>query len=277
MNDLRLRQLPVSARILLTAFLLIVGAGYGLGIANIYYSHRSADGDERLSLDDLKAVYSGLQVEVTEDRPLPSRMLEMIDGKMREFLDDASEYEALRNWLTAGSKPEAFTVPAPPAGKSPQEIISDNCIRCHNPEGEKGEEEARKSPFAADLFGPADLEMVSRHTVAEIDEKTGVVTTGPQSIERLVLIGHVHMLSIPVFTLITSLLTLFTGFRPWVRGILVAGPMTILLLDFAGWWLSRQWTWAIWAIAVSGVVYGVLFGAQILLTLLSMWFGRRAR
>lgn len=279
MNEWHLRQLPVSIRLVLSCFLLITGAGYLLGVANIYYSHHAADADPKLTLNDVRAVYSGLKMQVKAGQAVPSRMLEMVDTKMREFLKTEADYAGLRAWLVSGSNPETFKVVAAGAEKSPQDIISDSCIRCHIPDGEKGQEKAHKAPFAADLFGPADYQMVSKYTGAPVDQKTAAThstTVGPQSIEHLVLVGHVHMLTIPVFVLVTSLMVLFTGLRGGLRDLLIAVPMISLVFDFAAWWLARKWAWMVFLVVGSGPVFGLFFAAQILVVTLSMWFGRTA-
>lgn len=276
MLQMRLRSWPVSVRILLSLFLAIVGGGYLLAVANIYLSHHASDGRPGLTTDDLKAVYSGLEVERSADQALPSRMQEMIDTKMREFLKTDAEYDGLRAWLVSGARQEGFQQAAPPADRSPHDILSENCLRCHNPDGEKGEDKAHRSPFGPDIF-TVDYAMVARYSTAQVEPGSTRVKIGPQSLERLVLIGHVHMLSIPVFALITSLLTAMTGLRPAIRGPLVCGPMLILAVDFAGWWLARKWGWTIWLIAGSGGLFGFLFGLQILAVFGSLWFGRRDR
>ena len=70
----------------------------------------------------------------TEETAVPSRMLEMIDGDMREHLKTEEEYETLRRWLADGGPADAFAKPAMPADESPMEIIANRCLRCHNPE-----------------------------------------------------------------------------------------------------------------------------------------------
>lgn len=276
MADWRLRQLPVSARFALSCFLAMIGAGYILALANIYYSHRAADGDaSALTLNDVRAVYSGLTVEVKGGQPVPSRMLEMVDTQMRDFLKTEADYQTLRNWLASGAKQETFTTVAAGSENSPESILTASCVRCHTPDGERGEEEAHRSPFAADIFSSADFAMVSKYTATTVDETTGTAKLPPQSIERLVLVGHIHMLTIPVFTLITSLLAAFTGLRPGMKGVLVATPMLVLVIDFAGWFLARSLPGAIWLIVGSGPVFGVFFALQILAAFFSMWWGRR--
>ena len=83
-----LPTLPAGARIMLTAFLAIIGSGYLVAVWNIHHSHRMADGVGGLSLDDVRAVYSGMSV--SSDAPAPSRMLTMIETTMREYVQDDS-------------------------------------------------------------------------------------------------------------------------------------------------------------------------------------------
>ncbi|MEP0843330.1 MAG: hypothetical protein HRF43_11560 [Phycisphaerae bacterium] len=276
MQQWHLRQLPASARLMLTGFLAITGTGYLVAVANIYYSHRAADGNpESLSLDDVRAVYAGLTVEVKAGQAPPSRMLEMARTKMREFFKSDAEFEALEGWLIAGARQETFQTPLPGVDKSPHDILSDSCIRCHAPDGEKAQEKAHKSPFAADILSPVDYQLISKFTRSAVTETAGQARVPPQSTQRLVLVSHVHMLSIPVFTLMTSLLCALTRLPALLRGPLVAVPMLALVVDFAGWWLARQWAPAVWLIVGAGPVFGVFFGAQVVVAFLAMWFGRR--
>ncbi len=258
---------------MLTLFLLIVGTGHLFGLANIYVHHRAADGDEQFTADDLKAVYTGVEKVQSPDKPPPPRMLEMIQTSMRKYLPTDAEYQALAAWLNAGAPSDAFDTVAPPAEKSVQTILSDRCLRCHNMEGEE-HEKARKAPFGPDLF-TVDLPMV--HKFARVDPAHLQVkrTIGPQSTSRLILISHVHMMSIPVFTLITSLLMAMTRIRPVIRGPLVCLPMLALVMDFSGWWLARWAPVTVWMIAAAGPVYSLAFAGQILSVFGSLWFGRR--
>ena len=85
-----LATLPGGAKIMLTIFLAIIGSGYLVAVANIFYSHQMADGKEGVTLDDLRAVYSGMEVPA-EAEEIPSRMLTMIRGEMRQYIwSDAS-------------------------------------------------------------------------------------------------------------------------------------------------------------------------------------------
>ncbi len=90
-----LQAWPVSARILLTLFLALIGTGYLAALLNLYHQHSLADGREGLTFDDLRAVFHGIEVP-TEERPgaqpvvAESRMYEMVKtgGKMRKNLNN---------------------------------------------------------------------------------------------------------------------------------------------------------------------------------------------
>jgi hypothetical protein len=217
-------------------------------------------------------VYSGITV-AQADKPAPPRMLEMVDTSMRKYLQTDEEYQALRAWLVQGAPPDAFEKAMPPAGTSPHDILSDRCVRCHNPEGEQAHAEARQSPFGPDLF-TVEFARVEPFTQAPTTQPAAR-RVGPQSAQRLILVSHVHMLSIPVFTLITSLLMMLTHVRPGIRGPLVCIPMLTLVVDFTGWWVARSWPATIWLIAGSGPLYSVTYAAQLFTVFASMWFGRR--
>lgn len=270
-----LRDWPVSLRIVMTAFLAMIGTGYLFALGQIYEVHRGADGREGLSFNDLKAVYAGVTVEVDEQTQLPSRMLEMIRGEMREFLPTEAAFASLEAWLLDGAPEEGFTMAYPPADLAPQEIIQDYCLRCHVPDGETGQEKAHRSPFAEDLFDEASYELVSEYTAGETVVKSGEARLGPVSRKHLILITHAHMLSIPMFTLITSVLVLGTRLPGALKGVVTATPMVALVFDFAGWWLARVWPVSVWLIALSGPVYGLFLAVQILAAFGAMWFGRR--
>lgn len=276
MTPWHLRNLSISVRIMLTAFLAMMGVGYLFGVANIYHRHKGAGGDaSRLTFDDLKAVYSGLTVEIDEETTLPSRMLEMARGEMREFFNTEAEFQTLEKWLLDGAARETFAAPAPPADMSPRRILQDRCVRCHMPDGEPGEERAHRSPFAEDLFSDVSYELVSEYTAAQVEVEEGTAWIRPQSVPHLILISHIHMLSIPVFTLITSLLMTGTALGRTSRGLLIAVPMLALVVDFAGWWVARVAPPTVWLIALSGPVYAVFFAGQIFAVFGAMWFGRR--
>ena len=90
---------------------------------------------------------------------------------------------------------------------------------------------------------------------------------------RLFLLTHIHMLSIPVFTLLVSLAFLLSSLPPRWRGLLAPLPMLALVADFAGWWLARETEAFIYVIAAAGAVFGASLGFQLVTVLISLWCG----
>ena len=53
----RLVDLPLPAKVTLTAFLALIGSGYLVSALNIFEHHHEADLEPGLTLDDLRRVY----------------------------------------------------------------------------------------------------------------------------------------------------------------------------------------------------------------------------
>ncbi len=306
--DWKLALLPTAARVLLTAFLALIGFGYLAALGNLYHQHRLADGKPDLSFDDMRVVFHGMVLGdpgAPRDRTAApmSRMLEMVEpgGPMRKHLIEGGEpaVNALTAWLRGGAKQAQFGAAGlvQPDDPSPMTVIDLQCLTCHNADsGEKDD-----APYGPDMF-TVDYEMVYRyaapgtatgdleshereasasgHDHAATDDvetenapATGSRPTGPMAISRLFLITHVHMLSIPVFTLIVSGLFLMTGWPPPWKGVVAVVPMLTLLFDFAAWWLARSFEPLLYVMAAAGGIYGIVLAVQLFSVLASMWFG----
>ena len=111
---------------------------------------------------------------------------------------------------------------------------------------------------------------------AEATEGASTKTMGPITIPHLLLITHIHMLAIPVFTLMVSGLYFLTGSSSALRRALVPIPMICLVVDFSSWWLSRTAEPLIYAIAAAGAIYGLTLAIQLLLVVVSLWSGDRS-
>ncbi|HOW17485.1 MAG TPA: hypothetical protein PLC79_00495 [Phycisphaerae bacterium] len=287
MNDetgtrpIRLANLPPAAKVMLTLFLLLVGAGYLVAMANIYEQHHDADLDPRLSLDDIRRVYHGMSRTVTEDTRLstPSPLLRMVSpgGKMRPHLEEGGEpaIRALVSWLKDGANEATFTRAAVYHAGDPsaQDVLSRHCVRCHNLQGDKSD-----AAFAQTASSPPQYAMVAGFATpvpGATAQNAQTLYLAPASLRDLVLTTHLHILTIPVFTLIVGTLFLLTGLPSRVKLILGPLPMLAVCCDIGSWWLARPFEPFIYVIATAGAVFGASFGAQILCVAGSLWFGRR--
>jgi len=287
MNDqtdprpIRLANLPLAAKVMLTLFLLLVGAGYLVAMANIYEQHHDADLDPRLSLDDIRRVYHGMNRTVTGETRLstPSPLLRMVSpgGKMRPHLEEGGEpaIRALVSWLQDGANEATFTQAALYHAGDPaaQDVLLRHCIRCHNLQGDKSD-----VPFAQSPSSRPQYAMVARFATPVPDttaQNAQTLYLAPTSLRDLVLTTHLHILTIPVFTLIVGTLFLLTGLPSKVKLVLGPLPMLAVCCDIGSWWLARPFEPFIYVIAAAGAVFGASFGAQVLCVAGSLWFGRR--
>ncbi|HKQ48012.1 MAG TPA: hypothetical protein VJZ71_08090 [Phycisphaerae bacterium] len=263
----RLAELPVAVRLMLTAFLAMVGFGYLAAVANIYYRHQAADGRAGLSLGDIRAVYSGLSTADGAPTPAVSRMLTMLRGEMRQYVSSESDFSILETWLTEGASEKGLDEGE--GRKTPRRVILRDCLRCHAKS--TGTDISRIAPFGPDEF-TVDYAMIAPLAAMEKSADGKAASSPPQyTMPRLVLVSHMHMLAIPMFTLVVGLLFMMTRL-PWgLRSGLAPLPMLALVFDFAGWGLARWSGGFIYFIAAGGAVFGVTFGIQILVTAWDMW------
>ncbi len=279
-SQLRLCDFSVPAKLTVTAFLLLVGSGYLVAVYKIYLWHNAADGVPGLTVDDLRAVYHGLEKQqvTSQTKVTPSKMLREVSegGKMRKHLVEGGDAatRALIGWLEEGAKADTFTKAdlILPGDPSARQVIANQCVECHHSGGDAGE-----VPYARDAGSEPRFELVAKVATPRemVDQASGTVRIEPMSSRELVHVTHAHVLAIPLFTLIVAGLFLMTGLRPAIK-MLAPLPMLACCVDFACWWLARPFEPAVYGILASGAVFGAVLGLQILCILASMWFGRKA-
>lgn len=263
----RLHAWPTGFRVMLSAFVFMIGVGYLFALANIYHQHQMADGRAGLSLDDLRASYSGLTVKRSKETVIPSRMLTMLRTSMREYVEDGADFEVLESWLKAGGSEAGMSEGE--ARRTPERMLILNCMRCHAQSANT--DISRKAPFGPDDF-TVDYEMIRPLVATETNLENDEVFVPPQlTVPRLVLVTHAHMLAIPMFTLVVGALFACARFPRRARGWLTPLPMIVLIFDFAGWWLARGIPASIYVIAGAGAVFGAVFGLQIVVVLIDLW------
>lgn len=266
MPEIVLCRLPTSLRITLTAFLAMLGVGYLFAIANIFVSHSGADGKPGLSLDDLRAAYSGVSIARDAGAVVPSKMLQMIEGSMRQYLSDDEDYAALLGWLAAGAGEAGLDEKRD--GRIPRRVITLNCLRCHA--ADSGKRIGTIAPFGPDQL-TVEYAMISKFTAAVPQTSQATVHVGPQDAPHLILVTHAHMLAIPIFTLIVAGLFWQTRLPAAMRSIVTPIPMLVLVVDFASWWLARVAPGFIYFIAAAGGIYGLAFGVQLVSIVIDLW------
>jgi hypothetical protein len=264
----RLSGLSLAAKLTLTLFLILVCAGYAVALIKIYWWHELADNEPGLTINDIRAVYHGIESTQIDD----SEMLKEVSpgGQMRIFLEAGGESaeRALIGWLEAGAQEATFTTAGLTGAGDPSAsaVIQQQCVKCHNQtEGDNTELPFAAAPAAAPQY---DL-------VAAVAVPPGEPGIQPESKRELLQVTHAHILSIPVFTIIIAILFLLTNVSDKIKLVLAPLPMLATCIDFACWWLARPFEVFIYGIAFSGALFGTALGLQLLCILLSLWFGKK--
>ncbi len=265
-------RLPIAVKVMLTALLVILGFGYLIAVANIYHSHKLADGREGMSLDDVRAVYGGIKRPRKSGEEVPSKMLSMLRGEMRQYVGSDSDFKLLEEWLAAGGT-EVGLDEGEDTSNTPRRAILRNCLECHA--ADAGTEVSSYAAFGPDAF---TVEYKQLEPFLPIGgENAAMIEAPPQyTLPRLILISHMHMLSIPLFTLVVGLTFMMTRWPRLMRHWLAPIPMLALLPDFGGWWLARLVPDLAILIPIGGAVFGVVFGIQIITVLIDVWRPVRA-
>jgi hypothetical protein len=114
----RFSNISISERILNTCFLLAIGIGYLVALANIYYTHQGRDGKPGLSVKDVMINYHG--------SPDQTRLGIAIKGVMEGNLKYKSDKEVILKWIQSGAlEPEYIDHIAP--------VLNRDCVTCHSP------------------------------------------------------------------------------------------------------------------------------------------------
>lgn len=108
-----LSRLALPARVLVTLFVLTVGAGYLSALVLLHDAHPSRE--------EVVAAFHG--------SPGRTRLVSMAEGDMRQHLASDEQLDAIKSWVARGARREEF---------APVEaILGARCVRCHSEDGEK--------------------------------------------------------------------------------------------------------------------------------------------
>lgn len=230
----RFRDISISERILNTCFLLTIGIGYLVALANIYYSHQGLDGKPGLSLDDVMIHYHG--------SPDQTRLGVAITGIMASNLKYQSDQGVILSWIKNGAtEPEYNDRVAP--------IINRDCTTCHSP---------AINPSLPDLTDYAGIVKVAK--------------PGGAPVSFLIRVSHIHLFGIAFILFFIGKIFLLCEFNCVFKRIVVGIPFAAMLVDILSWYITRSIPACVYVIVISGALMGLSMGMQILVSIYQMWF-----
>jgi hypothetical protein len=296
-----LRDLPLPARLVLSAFLISVGIGYCSAMVQLHFQQSSRNGGHLPTKENVIETFHG-------KKDLTSQLVKLISGPETGnpdkgdnmtpafFKSDGGEFKraitkekrpesevhaeregeraAVLAWIKDGVKKEYYTADAFPL---PADLKDKPLTEKYSAGGKAKihsiltDRCARCHDAQNGMGNAANFPLDTYEAVA----KYAKVSRGFMSIEKLTQSTHAHLLSFAVLFCLTGLIFAFTSYPALIRG--VVGPLVLVaqVADVSCWWLARiegpvGEQFAV-AILVTGGVVGVGLAVQIVGGLFNMY------
>jgi hypothetical protein len=230
----RFSNISISERILNTCFLLAIGIGYLVALANIYYTHQGRDGKPGLSVKDVMINYHG--------SPDQTRLGTAIKGVMEGNLKYKSDKDVILKWIQSGAlEPEYIDHIAP--------VLNRDCVTCHSP-----------------AVNPSLPDLTNYTGVAQVASAGGV------SLPCLIRISHIHLFGIAFILFFVGKIFILCEMNAIVKRAVVIIPFAAMLIDILSWFITKSIPSFAYVVVASGGLMGVSMGLQIVLSVSQMWF-----
>ncbi len=247
-----LRGLPLSARLGLSALLLVLCGGFLASGAHLIAQHENRDERGGVSMTDLEGAYHG--VENT------SPLLTAIRGGHPEQLV-AAERNVLLHWLEGKRVSEDYDS-LELGADAPAEILARRCVECHSKAGLDGAHADAR--FALSTWSDVS-KLAFTKRIEALPTRVLVAST------------HAHALALAPLSVLLALLVFATRFGARFGGSLCLAAGAALLCDLGSWWLARSFGNFTLVIAASGSVYALATGVSLVLVFVDLWAQKRAR
>jgi hypothetical protein len=309
-TGLALRDLPLASRLVLTAFLLAVGIGYGSALVQLHFQHASpgkllpdaqdaADAYhgrggmsqlERLLVADEGKSFNGSgsmrQAFTTRsagwrsaiNRRAKEKQVSLAKAEAELRSERDGERLALLDWVRTGADQETFEgnnhVLSASLGNRPMsEEFIDRSADGTTRVQIAAIVEARCARCHNEGSG-GQASQLPLESWEHIHEYCEVETAGSgMSLPKLAQTTHVHLFGFAILYGLTGLIVSFTSYPGWVRAILAPLPLLAQIVDIGCWWLARSDPGFASVILVTGSVVAVSLFGQIVLSQLNM-FGK---
>jgi len=228
-----LNRLPLSFRLGLTAFLVVAGLGYLLGLANIWVSYAPVDGKPGLSVADIRLSFYG--------DPSGSKLEKAVTGGMRQYLSSDADKDAVVGWIKAGGKESSFD--------SIQPIISTSCASCHSAE-----------------VATAGIVLASYKDISPL-----LASDSGKSVSRLIGLSHTHVNALLSLMFCLSVVFSFTRYSNKIKGVVMVFAFASFVIDVGSWWVAKAVAAAAPLVIVGGMCLGLAYAVLVFLPLHEIW------
>lgn len=234
MSYRRFSDCSVSEKLLDTMFICIIGMGYFFAMVLIYGTISPLDGKPGLSAADIRIKYYGSRSG--------TRLENALNGIMKEY-HSKEEHDIIVRWIYAGADRAGFEQKVAP-------IMQKTCGKCHRPDTGMPE------------FSSYEKVM----TYVTIDTGEALLT--------LVRVSHIHLFGLAMLFFILGKIFLLNELPIWLKRVMVIIPFFSIVIDIGSWWITKVDYVFAYAVMGGGVLMGVSFAFQALVSLYQIWFYR---
>lgn len=241
----KLREFGCLARMGFLGLLLTVAGGIVMAMLQVQQHYAPRDQEPGLSMLDLEGAYHGVKA--------PSPLLQAVMERNHPPELAKNKRDALVKWLE-GNRVQTDYDNIDLGDFAPIEIIATDCLSCHG--------RSSKDPIAKAV--PLD-DWSKVKTIAFSK------TIEPTPADKVIVSAHAHMPAMATLTLVLALMLFMTTYPRRLIEALTGTMGVFLMLDFAGWWLAREWMQGTYLIVVAGGAYNaasalaiVLLGVELL-------------
>jgi len=224
----------LSEKLLYTAFLLLMGAGYLMALVYLYTSHERHDGKAGISIEDIVDTYYGNRSG--------TRLEAAIRGPMAGYIQQPEDRHEIVAWLKDGAPQKAYTDRIRP-------ILEKTCLRCHSP--------------ASGLKIPDLSTYAGIGAVANVD-------TG-ESLHTLMKLSHIHLFGVGLVAMMIGFIFRLAVVPRWLKATLMVLPFAAIFADILAWFLTKWDPVYAYTVVTAGIVLGLTWVAQILISLYQLW------
>lgn len=232
----RLRDCPVSERVLYSCFLIAVGLGYAMAMIYLYTSHSGHDERPGLSLEDIVDTYYGNRSG--------TRLEAAIRGTMSSYLTTDERHELVA-WLKSGAPQQGFESTVEP-------ILERSCSGCHHPDS---------GMRISDLSSYSAVRQLAQVDLGE-------------SLHTLMSLSHIHLFGIGLVLFSVGMIFRLADLRPWLKVTLIVTPFAAMLADILAWFLTKWDPIYAYVVLIGGSLLGLSLTLQVLISLWQLWIPR---
>ncbi|MDF1808520.1 MAG: hypothetical protein P1U42_02390 [Phycisphaerales bacterium] len=229
--SLSIRSLPYLFRLGIASLIITLLGGYVVSGLHLRWHYDNRDETPGLTMNDIIGAYHGVQT--------PSPLISALENGHPDTLPD-TERTTLLDWLRSDRVSQDYDN-LDLGEDAPSELIAMSCLDCHT-----------RSSSGANTHPEVPLEYWD-----DIQKIAISKDIQPAGIDIVATSQHTHAPMMAIVMLVLALLGAMTRFSNRIIGFVVFVTGIGLLVDMAGWWITREVAGFAFAIVVGGGLYAI--------------------